>query len=268
MLTSMKRSVLERVRCAKHNWLDGRTFAVRYRRGQYGVRTATGERFRFDYNPYTVFAEIDGYLAEGAWELEPGMWVLDAGACRGEFSLYASRRVGPEGRVFMMEPDPDNVRLARQTFAANGGWPDNVVLVEAGLWSEPTTLRFATGLGTDSFLLNAADTTAVAARSDLRVTAVPVQSVASLVDAHRMPRLDLVKMDIEGAEVEAVRGAGSVMSRLKPRFAIAAYHPRDGGQTWQLLEPAFRAAGYHVRTAFPRHLTTYASADPLPARLR
>src|SRR3954447_21190612 len=103
MFPTLKRALSERIRVAKHNWLDGVGFRLRYRRGWWDVRTADGERFRFPYNPYSVFFETEGYLAPRQWKLEPGMVILDAGACYGEFSLYASRRVGPSGRVLMME---------------------------------------------------------------------------------------------------------------------------------------------------------------------
>jgi len=50
------------------------------------------------------------------------------------------------------------------------------------------------------------------------------------VERYRLDRLDFVKMDIEGAELEAMSAAGETRARFKPRYAIASYHPLDGGK--------------------------------------
>jgi hypothetical protein len=88
---------------------------------------------------------------------------------------------------------------------------------------------------------------------------VPVQSLPDLVSRYGLTRLDFVKMDIEGAEIEAIEGAGSVLSTLKPKFAIASYHRRNGRPTAETLERLFREVGYSSITGFPEHMTTYAS---------
>jgi FkbM family methyltransferase len=252
-------AIIERIRCAKHNWLDNVRFRMRYRDGKYHVRTWDGLQFQFPFNPYTSFLEIEGYLAEGTWKLEPGMWVIDAGAERGEFSLYAARKVGPQGKVIMLEPDPGSRALAQQAFNANGGRPENLVVVEQGLWKEPGTLTFAAGLGGSSVLVDAGTEVAAAAKStSANLIQLQVHSLSSLAESLTMPRLDLVKMDIEGAEVEAVEAAKPIIDRFRPRFAIASYHVRDGKMTSQLLESFFKSYGYQARTGFPRHQTTYA----------
>lgn len=259
MLRPVRHALMERIRCAKHNWLDGVSFRTRYRRGSYEVRTEDGLVFRFPFNPYTSFFEISGYLNEGRWRLEPGMWVIDAGGERGEFSLYASRQVGPQGRVLMLEPDPHNVAIARQAFDANGGQPENLLVIEQGLWSNPGVLTFAAGLGGSSVLVDAGtDVAASAASSGATLMSLQVQSLSSLIESRQMPRLDFVKMDIEGAEIEAVEKIGPVLERFRPRFAIASYHVRDGKMTSELLEAIFRTYNYQVRTGYPGHRTTYA----------
>ncbi|HEX4795446.1 MAG TPA: FkbM family methyltransferase [Humisphaera sp.] len=258
MLNSLRHWMIERLRCAKHNWLDGVSFRVGYRGGIYEVRTEDGLKFRFPFNPYTSFYEIGGYLAEGEWELEPGMWVIDAGGERGEFALYAARKVGSSGGVIMLEPDPQSRAIAEQAFAANGGKPDNLVVLSQGLWSKPGTLKFAAGLGGSSVLVDAGTEVAASAKSaGATMMDLEVHSLQSLVESLKLPRLDFVKMDIEGAEIEAVEGSGTVLEQFKPRLAIASYHIREGKKTSELLEPLFRQHHYQTRTGFPGHPTTY-----------
>jgi FkbM family methyltransferase len=264
MFESLQHSAMERARCAKHNWLDPVTFRMRYSRGIYHVRTEDGMEFCFPFNPYLSFFEIGGYLRHDKWRPEPGMVVVDAGGGRGEFALYVSRLVGPDGRVFMLEPDPESRAMAEKAFGANGGKPDNLTVVPEGLWKEPGTLTFAAGLGESSVLVETGSEMAKQARAQgAELVSIQVHSLPSLVEALKMSRLDLVKMDIEGAEVEAIEGAGPTLARMKPKFTIAAYHQREGRQSCQLLEPLFRSYGYHVQTGFPAHVTTYASAEPI-----
>lgn len=89
--------IIEKARCAKHNVFDRNWFKVFYRGGLYHVQTRDGVRMKFGHNPYLAFREIGGYLRGGEWPLEAGMQIVDAGAYPGEFALYASSRVGPQG---------------------------------------------------------------------------------------------------------------------------------------------------------------------------
>jgi FkbM family methyltransferase len=175
------------------------------------------------------------------------MCVIDAGTCDGEFTLYASRCVGPTGRVLALEPDPESFGLLRETFELNGGVPSNVELLPVGLWKHSSELAFSGGNHLTSQLIEAADGAAVPAGS----LPVPVQSLPDLVSRYGLTRLDFVKMDIEGAEI--------VLSTLKPKFAIASYHRRNGRPTAETLERLFREVGYSSITGFPEHMTTYAS---------
>jgi FkbM family methyltransferase len=255
MGSGLKQSIYEWVRCSRHNALHLKMLKIRYDGRLWYVRQGREPELKFPYYPYLVALEIEGYLRGGRWRLEPGMTVFDAGACFGEFALYASRQVGPSGRVFMFEPDSNNLRTAADVFALNGGPPANLSIVPVGLWKERGCLSFASGLGYDSSLL------APGARipPNASVTSIPVESLASFASAHAIPRVDLVKMDIEGAEVPVMESAADFVRQYSPKFAIASYHPLNHGITRDVLEPLFRTLGYQVETGFPKHLTTWAA---------
>jgi hypothetical protein len=65
----------------------------------------------------------------------------------------------------------------------------------------------------------------------------------------------MIKMDIEGAEIEALEGSKLIMEKLSPCFAIASYHRRNGQQTAGMVERYLNDSGYGVTTFFPAHLT-------------
>jgi len=266
----MRNAFIEWLRCTKHNLLDHAWFKVFYRSGLYHVHTADGVHLKFPHNPFLPFVEIWGYLKEGKWHLDAGMHIIDAGAYLGEFSLYASALVGPTGRVFLVEPDPSNLEHLEQIFLLNGGKPANLEVIRAGLWKESRILEFAAGINGSSMLdIGGVEENEHGALHrfgekipNATMIKVQVMSLPDIIQAYQMPRLDFVKMDIEGAEVEAVENAASVLSVYKPRFAIASYHRRAGTPTSEILRPIFLSSNYHVETGFPRHLTTYASPTP------
>src|SRR6266568_6709078 len=179
MIRATATAIVERLRCAKHNWLDRQSFTLSFQRDRYAVRTEDGVLLYFPRNPYLELLHLEGYLRHGLWRLESGMNVLDAGACQGEFALYASARVGPAGRVFVMEPDPSNIAALEEVFAVNGGKPDNLVLIKEGLWKHRGTVEFAAGDGAVSKVVALG-----AARRTKEVITVPVHSLASLVASY------------------------------------------------------------------------------------
>jgi FkbM family methyltransferase len=231
-------------------------FHVHFQDPYWLVRDRQGVQLRFPYYPYLAFFEIEGYLRQGRWRIQPGMTVIDAGGCLGEFSLYAARKVGPSGRVLMLEPDQANLaRAMDQVFAFNGGKPDHLEIIPAGLWKEPGTLSFAAGLQGASLLLAQGETPPPGAN----VIRIPVHSAASLATEYQAKRVDLVKMDIEGAEVPVMESADDFVARFSPMFSIASYHPYRGGVTRDALEPIFQRLGYQCHSGFPTHLTTWAA---------
>ena len=59
--------------------------------------------------------------------------------------------------------------------------------------------------------------------------------------------VDLLKMDIEGAELEALAGAREVLARDRPDVLVQAYHPRDGARTLERCAALLGDLGYDAR---------------------
>ncbi|MDB5326719.1 MAG: FkbM family methyltransferase [Phycisphaerales bacterium] len=250
---SLKRLLTEFVRSNKHNLLHlkrlkfsyngGDTWTIHHDRGHMEVSTY----------PYLACHDIEGYLKNGDWTIEPGQTVIDAGGCFGEFTMYASQCVGPTGRVLMMEPDAANIAVAQRNFALNGR-PENITIVPAGLWHERGTIRFATGHDAQSSMVSDI------AASSATMVEVPTLAMADLVKDYDLKHIDFFKMDIEGAELEALSVLKDLPADLLPgRWAIASYHPREGEQTFGRCEAILRDLGYTVSTGNERHRTTWAS---------
>ena len=165
-------------------------------------------------------------LAEQEWisELSEGLGVrrgdvvVDVGAHVGTFGDNALR-LGAS-RVIMIEPDPVNVECIRRNFA-NEISSGRVVLVPEGAWSKADVLKFNTGVansGTGSFVLPEEG------HSELQVSVRPLDDILQSIG---IPEVQFIKMDIEGAEREALKGAARTLARHKPRLMLDMYHLTD-----------------------------------------
>jgi FkbM family methyltransferase len=255
MLRSLRTNLWEFARCTRHNLLHLKLFQISYKSGHWRVRDDDVELVLPEY-PYLAFHDIEGYLFDGKWRPKPGETVIDVGGCFGEYALYASKRVGPTGRVLMLEPDPANIEVAERLFALNGK-PGNIEIVQAGLWNKPGKVRFNAGQSHQSAVA------AVDAGAAGHTIEIDVHSLASLAETYHLERMDIVKMDIEGAELEVMAGAADLPAKLRPRYAIASYHIVNGRQTADTLLEVFSTLKYHARNGYPNHLTTWASPTPL-----
>ena len=160
----------------------------------------------------------DQYAIEGVVEAQTGHTVIDAGAFIGDTSVYFSRKVGKEGKVYAFEATPDSASIARENMKLNNC--NNVDIVPFALFDKKTTLYLnensdAASANTLSDAENKRNQTAIdAVRLDDFVT-------------ERGIRVDFIKADIEGAEMAMLNGAAKTIARDAPICAIALYHKQD-----------------------------------------
>ncbi|HEU4619471.1 MAG TPA: FkbM family methyltransferase [Gammaproteobacteria bacterium] len=194
--------------------------------------------------------------------VEPGATVVDVGANIGYNTIYAARRVGPAGRVVAVEPTPDNLAVLERNVAA-AGLP-NVVVERVAAGRAAGTCRFYVR-GDTSAVNSLFPESCYAAVTD--VLEVPVQRLDDIVDGGA----DLVKIDVEGAELDVLEG----MPRLLgvPGLALVAeWHPTlqrmagyapDALPRW-LLDRGWRL---HAASHFTVRPLTASDLPALTARL-
>lgn len=140
-----------------------------------------------------------------------GEIVLDIGAYTGPYAILASRAVGPTGRVVALEPDVANRRQLEKNLALNE--ITNCTVAPLAAWSR--TGRVGWHPGPQPVWHRVDD------------SAGPGEMEATTVDelVHRMalPRVDWIKLDIEGAEVEALRGAEATLRNCHPALFIEVH---------------------------------------------
>lgn len=138
---------------------------------------------------------------------EEGAFV-DGGCFNLDTSIrFANLRGNPDTRIIAFEPDPKIYATCKEKIDAYH--LTNAKLMQAGLWSESTTLHFhGEGLGTSSFTAEGG-------------ISVPVVTLDEIVQNEKVA---FIKMDIEGSELAALQGSANTIRRDKPFCAICIYH--------------------------------------------
>ena len=180
----------------------------------------------------TAFELARALRAQG---LAPAL-VVDGGANAGQFAR-AMAETFPEARVVSFEPLPD---VAARFRAHLGGEP-RVRLVEAALGAEAGTLAF----GRNAYSL-ASSALPVAAGDGLvqphtETVEVPVTTLDTALADTDVPPSALLKLDLQGFELEALRGAGATLGRVGHVLLETALRPSYEG------EPSFEELLDHLR---------------------
>ena len=146
---------------------------------------------------------------------DSGDYVIDAGAFTGDSTVLFAGSVGPAGHVYAFDPVKNHQEIISYN-VAQGGF-DNVTLYpygvgEASVEAPPIELN----------------TYNPGYRASADPSPVPLRSLDDLVARGEIPKVDLIKMDVEGSEMGALRGARQTIERFRPKLAISIYHkPND-----------------------------------------
>lgn len=222
-------------------------FYVYYKNGHFEYKFDEGVKFS-SYEDLTdeLKRSLKGYL--GKHSLRPGETVVDCGAYIGEFTLYAAKAVGESGRVIAFEPDPAIFKKLMANIELNE--LGNVIALNKGVWSKAGSLKFVgDSIKGYSFM---------SAEKDSLAIDVPVVSLDDELESLNIKKVDFIKMDVEGAELEAIKGSARTLKTENVDLAIASYHSVGGAKSCHELEKILTGFGYRAETAHPKHLTTYA----------
>lgn len=206
--------------CAATNRLARRQgytdLAVHYRDGRWFHRTGRtvfpgGQAFRYFPHAYRGLAALESlYLSEAAdywlhfYKPKPGDVIVDVGAGQGEDVLSFSRAVGTTGKVLAIEAFPSTYRTLEEFCARNH--LANTIPLQLAIMDEPGWVSFQAG---DDW----SATEAVKSVGDgPKVRGVTLADVCA---EHQVDQIDYLKMNIEGAEVMALKGMKGMLHRIK-----------------------------------------------------
>ena len=232
------------------------TAAPRLHARRLGLRLELDLRDNLQRTLYFTGTYEPGLLALLDAELRAGDVVLDVGAHVGVHALTAARRLralGGGGRVVAFEPTPDSAGAIR------AGAARNALAVEV----VPSALGDADGevelRGDPRYSAHDAGVRSQFGDGDV-IARAPVTTFDGWARRTRLERLDVVKLDIEGAEILALHGMAQTLRRLRPRLlaievkdVVMDRGPGDGAALHALLADC----GYAAAGAPERHVAAF-----------
>lgn len=144
--------------------------------------------------------------------------VLDCGANIGVFTRKALMRGA--GLVVAIEPAPRTLEALRNNFAAEIQ-SGRVVVYPKGVWDQNEELELMISER------NQAENRIVAGDAQNAKVRVPLTTIDKIVIELSLPRVDFIKMDIEGAEKRAITGAKETIRKFRPRMSLSSEHLPD-----------------------------------------
>ena len=176
------------------------------------------------------------------FDINEGDIVIDAGANIGGFTVQAGKKVGKNGKVIAIEPDPNNMKILKLNCEANN--LGNVIFVEKGLWSKKDKLEFYESHrpGEHSLIHTNEQHEKIIKKSKI----IDVDTFDNILYDNNIKKVDFVKVDIEGAEYEALLGSlNTLMVYDKIKFVIEIHY--CGAETTdKMIIPFLSSKGFKV----------------------
>ncbi|MBC7329503.1 FkbM family methyltransferase [bacterium] len=162
-------------------------------------------------------------------EIEEGDIVIDCGANIGVASLIFARKVGLRGKVVAIEAEEANFRILRRTAELNRGKVGEIIPLRYALYKENCELKLFLSISPASHsLYKNIEHKVIREALTNNFEVVQGKTLDSIIEELNLERVDFIKMDIEGGELDALYGAKQTIANFKPKMAVSIYHrPKD-----------------------------------------
>ena len=208
------------------------------------------ERWPLSQGADIFFRVTQTILTTGIWEvtetgymnnhLKPGDVFVDVGAHVGYYTLLAAKLVGESGKVIAVEPNPPTIVRLERDIALNPF--RNIVVRKVACTDKETTLKFfqAPVENTGESSINKSN-----AREGAEIS-VPGVPLDKIVQELGIKRVDLVKIDVEGAEMSVLGGMTDIIATYHPKVAIELKDNllKNMGSSLEAVKELFMRDGY------------------------
>ncbi len=184
---------------------------------------------------------IDAFYTRVGVPIEDDWIVIDIGAGIGDFSIYAAYG-RPNTWVYAFEPFPDSYTFLKKNLALN-----DIVNVEAfqeAVWSKAGELVLDVS-GEEPLQVASREEEERAIEDTNNTVEVPAVALSTVLKRHGLERVDLLKLDCEGAEYEILMAAPSGVLKRIHRI-VMEYHNMDENYQRETLGSFLEEAGYFV----------------------
>jgi len=177
------------------------------------------------------------------YKIKKGDVVLDIGGYFGGFAVYASKKVGQTGKVFCFEPDPRNLRVLKERIKHTS----NIILIEKALSDKKGKINLSSNFSLSSIISQS--------QKDSVAIEVETSTLDEEMKKYSFSQINLMKMNIEGAEIKAISGAQTTLKKIR-NFVIAS-HRRNGQNTADILKPILEKTGFKTKINCKLHKNLY-----------
>ncbi len=190
-----------------------------------------------------VFHEIfiKNIYKDDIFKLKADTILLDIGASIGWYTIKMSDILGKNSLIISIEPDPDNFSYLKRNIIVNN--LENIIVINKGVWSknlkkQKIGVKYASSI---DFI-----------DSNKQNSLVSLEKIDKILFDLKITSVDIIKMDIEGAEIEAVKGAIKTFKTSENLIIkIAAYHevfPKV--QSYHILIPLLEDLGFRIKKEY------------------
>ena len=181
--------------------------------------------------------------AERFFKIKEGQIIIDAGAYLGGFALYAAKKVGGTGKVIAFEPDPNNLKILKTIIKKSG--LKNIILIKKALGNAVKKVK-----------LESADNYSKIVIKTFKNPTVKVKQTTLDKELKKfgIKKVDFIKMNIEGAETNAIKGASLILKNTQ-HVAISC-HNVNGKNTVIEVNSLLKKFGFKTKVLKRKILIT------------
>jgi FkbM family methyltransferase len=187
---------------------------------------------------HDVYASMTDHEEEVLEQFSPniGDIVVDVGAAFGFYTIMSSKKVGQHGKVVAIEPQPDIFGILNKNINLNK--LTNVITLNYAISSKKSTLRLYSTYSTIP------ERAGQSLESYIEVSADTLDNLLGQLDIHEV---NWIKVDVEGAELEVLKGAAGILSKSREISILVEVHSPD------LVKPILELSkSYHLTVQFEK----------------
>jgi len=179
--------------------------------------------------------------------LEKGMTCLDIGANIGYYAFLESKAIGENGKVIAIEPSPINFKQLKQNLELNNS--SNVEIYNFAIGDKEDKVEFIV-----SKLSNLSYVAASRRKipEDAQIIEVPMIKMDDFVEEKKLSKVDFVRMDVEGYEINVFDGMWDTIKKFKPIIQMEFHIPPIDQKEQLKFFTTLKDLGYEIKHYIPR----------------
>lgn len=239
------------------NTISGKITCVRNGLGHAMVVNLQDEGLSHELFVYGIHEPILSVLMQN--EIKKGDTIIEVGANIGYYALLECSLVGAHGKVIAIEPDPRSLKLLEQNIALNCSERNiDVINVAIGPRKETGRLHLSHAFNRN-YICSDSSEGKWARDAETPINLVPLDELVS-----NQPRIDAIRMDLEGYEFEAINGMIGTLLKFRPRLLVMELHPISNKTLVLHFFGVLTNLGYAIKWAVARSLVDGLINSPQP----